>query len=469
MLNQYPTFIFWTEKTFQFIVDFFKWGQLCVNQWVIQSADPDKLVQLQLFFEPAAGTVGTGTGFYRVRTGQTEQEKGDYTGWRHALACVRNAEIALGKPTGTFLTPATNKIGDLFGIVTRPNIPPAFYPFKQGSARCSNDAPDNFVSGALSLFPSTIPLLTLDSRSENGVFEALDSYYAAEENRFDVRFPRGDYLSSRYFNTRFVIPVFQLSFVLRESFPTGNLERVVYARKKRFAGRADLPIWREQHAILELGRKFRKQQLIVTEDNEADGRGREGTGIRKVLAKAGDVVSDALLKAITKEVKKRSKVAGAAAGFAVKLAKAALKKRAATAERQRKRGLKPTVRSKRVANKEEVQARYEKEVKAAARGVEISQVKQDKELERILRREKAAIKRQNRKILEQRRRWLKHQNKIEREKRKFAKQVARLVKEADKKALRKFSFRQKRPCLPTQQRRRRKRKRLTSRGRASRR
>jgi hypothetical protein len=90
-------------------------------------------------------------------------------------------------------------------------------------------------------------------------------------------------------------------------------------------------------------------------------------------------------------------------------------------------------------------------------------------LKRLVRRQKSRAAAENRKIMATRKRWLKHQAKIERERRQLARQVAKAVRDADKRALRKLTARKIKPCFPTQQRRRRRKRRLTSKGRASRR
>lgn len=456
------------QVAFDFFSQKFKLYHYCVNDWqweiglnlLPEPSDPAKGLWCNLVYKPATITAKPGIGFYKVTAGAGSDESKPklWAGLLNGFGVVREFNRVVSE---TIVPKALSFWRNLDLTTQREHEDVRFM-----CAPEKADFRDDFGvftgydrdlgAGHVALIKSPLIFGYFKLKSYPQFQDELITYCETNDETWD-----------RSLLGHWEIFICSAAY----NYPIAdNVIPVTYERRKRFAGRTDLPVWREQHREIILGRKFRRQQKIVEEDNQAGGRGRAGTGIRKLLAKAGDIASDALLKALTKEVKKRSKVAGAAAGFAVKLAKAALKKKAATSERQRKRGLKPTVRSMKIDTKEEVQARYDKEVKAAARGVEVSQVKQDKELERILRREKAAIKRQNRKILEQRRRWLKHQNKIEREKRKFAKQVARLVKEADKKALRKFSFRQKRPCLPTQQRRpRRKRKRLTSRGRASRR
>lgn len=412
------------------------------------------------------------------------EPKWAFTGLRHATAAAKNMGIALEDPELWQQSLEWMNIGNrptqVFGTLTATKMD------------CQDQALVVVGGPWQKGTDGTLPVVTPEFAGGPIVrANLLESRYGAFMTELlSAMVPLGLKMAGvQLFDVGLVVKDFEISRVPMVKVP---------ARKKRFAGRTDLPHWREQHKILVAGRKFRRQQVIVTEDNQAGGRGRLGTGIKKVLAKVADNVTKKLIGVVAKHVgkaveKKNGKLAGMAAKLGVKAglkkakklavkkfnseseitepgerrALADLRKVSAGIRRHYHRGLKPTVTSKRDADREGVKERHQKSL-AAIKGT-VENIKAQAELKRLVRRQKSRAAAENRKIMATRKRWLKHQAKIERERRQLARQVAKAVRDADKRALRKLTARKIKPCFPTQQRRRRRKRRLTSKGRASRR
>lgn len=473
------------NAAFDFFSEKFKLFHYCVNDWVWTPASDfgptfphaGKAYICHLVFKPAEITTKSGIGFFRVESpsGDEESKPKVWSGLLNGFGVVRE----FGRRVSPAIVVKALELWKNINLTTQAEHGDVKFMCAPEKADFSNQEGvftgfDRDVGlGRDALIRSPLLFGYFFTSDYPAFTSELINFCEEKDASWDrSRIPDwGICIASSAFN-----------------FPIGgNVLPVHYARKKRFAGRTDLPVWREQHRELLLGRKFRKQQKIVEQDNQAGGRGRLGTGVAKLVAKVGKKVTKAMLKAASKHLIKKhvkgkvqkwiakkaaSKVTGKASKAAGKLIMAALGAEAVKQERRLTRTLKATKRIKQIRDKAAMDAKARKQKDAAKSELAKLGLEKEVSVSRELQRQRAEARRQIREVKAQRKRWLKNQAKVDRERKRFARQVAQAVKDADKRALRKLSFRQKRPCFPTQQRRRpmkRRRRRLTSKGTASRR
>lgn len=292
----------WTPDAFNAVVDILHWKELCVNEWDLSSVSYPKLAHGFFHFAPPEGTIAPGIGFYRPSLTQVSDGKGSFTGWRHMIAAVRNAEIALGIQEHVLTEPAKLGAARLFGYENIPNRPAAFL-YNQGDSNCAPDGRvPGFASGSIRIIPSKIAAVTFDSRTDPKIFELIDE-------RLKSLDPDGYGANvSRYWDPYNVFRRFevkQISFGIKEFSQTGSLERVIYKRKPRKWGRALTPRWQTEHEQLTLARKFIHQQKKLAKNPNRKGFGRKGTGVDQLADSTKRIVAAPVIKKLERLEERR--------------------------------------------------------------------------------------------------------------------------------------------------------------------